>query len=63
MTDTVRRVRGHAHRLDVQTARYYPDYRGDTHLSKFIFDERTATGTMTMRAIVKCSLPAPNLSK
>lgn len=58
MTDTVRWIRSHARRLDVQTARDYPDYRGDTQVFKFIFDERTATGTMTMRAIVKCSLPA-----
>lgn len=57
MTDTVRRIRSHAHWLDMQTARDYPDYRGDTHVCKFVYDERNRTGHATMRAIVKCSLP------
>lgn len=58
MTDTMRRIRSHAHRIDVQCERYHPGCRGNTYLQRFIYDERHESGVMTMRAILKCSLPA-----
>lgn len=56
MTSTVRSIRNRARRLDVQCERFHPEYRGDTYVSKFVYDERNTSGSMTMRALVKCSL-------